>query len=581
MVVLNEEQKKYVECMDDSLVIACPGSGKTRSICSKVSNLLEKNTNPRDHIAVLTFTNRAADEIFDRISLATQIQKNLWLGTIHSFCLEWILRSFQNEIEHLSHGFTLADEFTQYKILGELKSKYKINPFDNINTKFDTNGAYLEKDKTKINILKEYHKELQNLSLIDYDQILYFCYLFLKNNQQAATMLANLFKWIIVDEYQDTQELQYQIIGLLKKSNHFLKVSFVGDPDQAIFAGLGGIAYSKASLENICGVSFKEHSLIGCYRSSQKIIDYYSRYKAQNGSIKSLANITSSSFVKYNNTTAKDSLASTILSIIRHELSSGVADKDICVLSPQWDNLKEIALELKRQAPDISIDAPGVSPISKNRENIWYPLSKILLTESSPENLRRRMKWARESIQYISDLRGSPIEMPALSFLELVNLSKSHNTKGTEFLSDSIQKILLYVGVDLALNELASERLNAFLEGTKKRLADFSIPDDVDTFKSFYKESEGIVLSSFHGVKGEEYEVVIAVGLLKGKIPHWDIVINESVGVQNSEANKLLYVISSRAKSKLYLFSETGYKTKGGKAYEPTPQLAQNYFYDP
>ncbi|MFA6236238.1 MAG: ATP-dependent helicase [Bacteriovorax sp.] len=581
MFVLNEEQKKYVECLDDSLVIACPGSGKTRSICLKVSYLLEQNANPRDHVAVLTFTNRAADEIFDRISLTTQIPKNLWLGTIHSFCLEWILRSFQNEIEHLSRGFTLADEFTQYKILGELKTKYKVNPYDNINTKLDTNGAYLEKDQTKINILKEYHKELKRLALIDYDQVLYFCYLFLKNNQRAATMLGNLFKWIIVDEYQDTQELQYQIIGLLKKFNRFLKVSFVGDPDQAIFAGLGGIAYNKASLEKICGVSFKEHQLVGCYRSSQKIIDYYSKYKAQNGSIKSLANITHSTFIKYNNTISKDSLSLAILSIIRHELSSGVVDKDICVLSPQWDNLKEIALELKRQAPDISIDAPGVSPISKNRENIWFPLSKILLTESSPENFRRRMKWAREAIQFISDLRGSPLEMSALSFLEVVNLSKSSNTKGIEFLSDSIQKTLSFVGVDLALNELANERFNTFLEGTKKRLTDYSIPDDVDTFRSFYKESEGIVLSSFHGVKGEEYEVVIAVGLLKGKVPHWDVVINESIGVQNSEANKLLYVISSRAKSRLYLFSETGYKTKGGKAYEPTTQLTQNYFYDP
>jgi DNA helicase-2/ATP-dependent DNA helicase PcrA len=88
------------------------------------------------------------------------------------------------------------------------------------------------------------------------------------------------------------------------------------------------------------------------------------------------------------------------------------------------------------------------------------------------------------------------------------------------------------------------------------------------------------VISSFHGVKGEEYEVVIAVGLLKGKVPHWNVVINAPIATQNSEANKLLYVISSRAKSKLYLFSETGYKTNKGSPYEPTRQLDQNYLYD-
>jgi DNA helicase-2/ATP-dependent DNA helicase PcrA len=170
--------------------------------------------------------------------------------------------------------------------------------------------------------------------------------------------------------------------------------------------------------------------------------------------------------------------------------------------------------------------------------------------------------------------------MSSLSFLEMVTVSRSDNTKGTEFLSESIQRILSKVGVDLSANQLANERFYSFLEGTRKRITDFLINDDVETFKSFYKESEGVVLSSFHGVKGEEYEVVVAVGLLKGKVPHWNVVINSPIGIQNSEANKLLYVISSRAKSKLYLFSETGYKTNKGKPYEPTPQLTSNHDYD-
>jgi DNA helicase-2/ATP-dependent DNA helicase PcrA len=579
-MILNEEQRKYVECLNDSLVIACPGSGKTRSICSKVSFLLENNCNPRDHFAVLTFTNRAADEIYDRISLATQIPKNLWIGTIHAFCLEWILRSFQNEIKNLAHGFTIADDFTQKKILGDLKNKYKMNFYEGINTKLDTNGAYLEKDNVKRKILQDYHTELQKLNLIDYDQILYICYLFLKSNQQASLMLSKIFKWIIVDEYQDTQELQYQIIGHLKKSNSLLRISFVGDPDQAIFASLGGVAYDKTSLETIFRTSFVKHNLVGCYRSSQKIIDYYSKYKAETGQIKSLSEMKGTTFIKYNNSITKDSLTKKIISIIRQEMSQGVTDKDICVLSPQWENLQEIASDLKKLAPDIPIDAPGVSPISKSRENIWFPLSKILLTESSPENFRRRMKWAREAIQFISELIGSPLGMSSLSFLEMVTVSRSDNTKGTEFLSESIQRILSKVGVDLSANQLANERFYSFLEGTRKRITDFLINDDVETFKSFYKESEGVVLSSFHGVKGEEYEVVVAVGLLKGKVPHWNVVINSPIGIQNSEANKLLYVISSRAKSKLYLFSETGYKTNKGKPYEPTPQLTSNHDYD-
>ena len=89
-MVLNNEQENYVKCMNDSLVIACPGSGKTRSICSKILHLLDQNKNPRDHFAVLTFTNRAAGEIYERISHSSVMPDNLWLGTIHSFCLEWV-----------------------------------------------------------------------------------------------------------------------------------------------------------------------------------------------------------------------------------------------------------------------------------------------------------------------------------------------------------------------------------------------------------------------------------------------------------------------------------------------------------
>jgi len=499
-------------------------------------------------------------------------------GELRVYRAEWVLKSFQDEISELSHGFTIADEFTQNKILADLKSKYSFRFFDSINTKFDTHGQLLETNDKKKALINDYHNELKLKNLIDYDQILYTCYHFLKNNRQATKLISSIFKWIIVDEYQDTQELQYRIIGLLRSRNSELRVSFVGDPDQAIFTSLGGVAYSKSELETICSIPLTEHNLFGCYRSSQKIIDYYSLYKGQKGKIISLSNSQSLSTIHYDKTISKDILPAKIIAVIRQQLSLGVPQDQICVLSPQWDNLQEIVTQLKKVAPDLSLDAPGVSPISKNRENIWYPLSKILLTDSSPENFRKRIKWAREVLKFLKEISGSTLTTP-LQFLEFANSSKSKAAKGTDYLNESIKNVLNLANIDIKANPLIANQLSKFLEGTQKRVTDLGIDNDIETFKSYYREKAGIVLSSFHGVKGEEYEIVIAMGLLRGKIPHWDCIINTS-HLQDSEANKLLYVIASRAKTSLYLFSETGHVTQSRNPYVPTEQFAQSYPYD-
>ena len=91
--------------------------------------------------------------------------------------------------------------------------------------------------------------------------------------------------------------------------------------------------------------------------------------------------------------------------------------------------------------------------------------------------------------------------------------------------------------------------------------------------KNITREKDGVVISTLHGTKGEEYHTVIAFGLLKGYLPHWDIVLNYA-GIAHTETLKLLYVICSRAKENLYLFSECGHYTQKGAPYAPTQELS-------
>lgn len=102
--------------------------------------------------------------------------------------------------------------------------------------------------------------------------------------------------------------------------------------------------------------------------------------------------------------------------------------------------------------------------------------------------------------------------------------------------------------------------------------------DNIDVFRGFFKESSGVVVNSCHGVKGEEYETVIAFGLLRGLVPNWDVIINSSTRAATDAESKMMYVIASRAKKNLYLISENGRKTQSRNAYE-TSYLLGNYDY--
>jgi superfamily I DNA/RNA helicase len=131
-------------------------------------------------------------------------------------------------------------------------------------------------------------------------------------------------------------------------------------------------------------------------------------------------------------------------------------------------------------------------------------------------------------------------------------------------------------------SHLLKQQYDLFFQSIEKRLADkdYEYPDDIESWRKLFKPRSGVVIETCHGVKGEEFEVVIAFGLLQGKLPYWDSIYNANdKGV--SDANKLLYVIASRAKRNLYLISEVGRKTTSKNDYLPTEQLKSiDYEYD-
>jgi superfamily I DNA/RNA helicase len=576
---LNEQQIEAVVESGNILLTACPGSGKTRALTYKIAYELERLTSSKKIIIAVTFTNRAADEIKKRIRNLNADDTNLWAGTIHSFCLEWIIRPYMCYLDELKNGFSISDEYNSERLISELKTEYGLKFWDSVSTRYLPNE---EKEET-VNraLIDDYHKMLSSEKLIDFDQILHYSHKLISTYPKISETLKNMFQLICVDEYQDTQLLQYAILSkIMKGASGSCKMFMVGDSDQAIYGSLGGVAKTKAEIEEEFGTTFNNKELSGNYRSNQKIIDYYRNFQTSTIDIKALgSNANESGNITFNKTVNKDELVVHIVKIISDRLVAGIPEHEICVLAPTWYLVIPMGRKLKSLLPDVKFDAVGLSPLLKNKENVWFKIARLFLVSSSPKTYLTRKRWA---IELINELKEYGVflfetdEFKSKKLLKNINSITSEQADGLKYLEECFLKLFKILEVNISLNEHLQLQWDSFFEGAEKRLEnpDFDLAKDIESFKKMFKHKEGIVVNTCHGIKGEEFDTVIAFGLLHGKLPNW----NEKT---EYAAEKLLYVICSRAKRELHLISEMGRVTSSNRPYNPTAQLnAVVYEYD-
>lgn len=259
--------------------------------------------------------------------------------------------------------------------------------------------------------------------------------------------------------------------------------------------------------------------------------------------------------------------------LIQVSLAAGHAPEEICVLAPWWILLASTTRKLVAMLPDQQFDGPGLVPFSNDLDNFWFKLSKILLTESSPRMLVRRMRWAND---VINDLRDFGVDTPRLTqrlLLRECNAISIPETDGLTYLAQAFAALFERLGIVIDSFPPLVEHREAFFRSSKSRIdklqkAGASYINDVSFFEKVFRERTGITVSTIHGVKGAEFDVVIAFGLLHGMVPHF----NEAAA--DVAASKLLYVVGSRARKHLHLISETGRPQGRHGRYAATEVLA-------
>ena len=573
---LNDKQKSIVEDYDENLyVTACPGSGKTRTLTRKIAYNYNLYPNSSKKIIAITYTSRAANEIQERLETLGIESGSVWVGTIHQFCLSFIIRPFGNSSKRVSKGFKIIDEYVSENYLRDCCKQLgiKYEPYNLPNIRLDKNGELLEIDPAKKKIARLYHKILVDNREIDFDLILKLSFSILEKTPINGLILAKTIRSIFVDEFQDTSECQYDILGKISNANPSIKFLFVGDTDQAIYTSLGGVAKTKQELEALMNLTFFQKQLDGCYRSSQKIINCYSRYQQNSMPITSFAAWKSEQgTIYYSNKTHKNSLPDEIARIIDAELAKGIREEEICIASPRYDILAPLITDLKLRLPGINFRSQDIHPIKPDDLNIFYKISFIAFTEIG-KRVWPRKRISSEVIELFETEYGILIkDMGVIDLLDLINSFSSTKVNALDLLEELIETLLDKLGISRKIHPKVYEDLQDFLEKARERVRKNNLGTSIGSFKNAYETKKGINASTIHKIKGEEYHTVIGIGLLKGYIPNWNNVINDQ-DHGKKEANKTLYVLMSRAKHNLFLFSETGRTTAKGNPYIPTEFL--------
>ena len=589
---LNKEQQKAVNHIDGPmLVLAGAGSGKTKVLTNRIANLIENGISPYNILAI-TFTNKAAKEMKDRVvRLIGKEAYNIQISTFHSLGLK-ILKENYSMLGY-EKNFTIIDSDDVLTIIKKIlkdknMSKDRYNPRE-IKNKISSvknemmsidSFAKVEFDHKVVEVYKEYQQKLKNGNSVDFDDLLILPIKLFRNYPRVLEEYQDRYKYILIDEYQDTNEAQYTFSKLL--SAKYRNIFVVGDNDQAIYAFRG------ANYKNILNFEkdypeAKTILLEENYRSTKTILNAANSVIKNNHERKDKnlwSNNATGNKIKYKEVANEKEEASFVGTEIKRLLSEGINEEDIAVL--YRTNAQSRVIEEEMLKKNIKYRVVG-SFYFYNRKEIKDLLCYLRLINNHKDDvsLLRVINTPRRGIgdKTIETLTEEATTRE-LSLYETISKGKELEfknliedlTKASESLSltELIDEILEKTGIKKELStsklledEIRLENLNEFKGVTKSYEEEYgtaSLEDFLDeiTLVSDMSEhqdsSNRVSLMTVHSVKGLEFDYVFIVGMEEGIFPHYNA-INDGSNSAIEEERRLCYVAITRAKKELYITS--------------------------
>ena len=588
---LNEQQRRAVTYPLDKplLVVAGAGTGKTKTLTSRVSYLVkEKNIIPSQILAV-TFTNKASKEMWERIEQS--IGKQLLEGfapiskTFHSLGVQ-ILREQHHKIS-VNKYFKILDTDDKKSLIKQAMKFHDIDPKQWEPRKISSVISRAKGDKYTAETFKENKNPLTGIAKIvwekyeelkkaeqafDFDDLLSETYFLLKNNSDVLDFYQKRWRYILIDEYQDTNTIQYEIIKLLVGTNKNLFV--VGDGDQNIYSWRG------ADMRNILNFEkdFKGAETIILetnYRSTQNILKAAHEIISKNTERvdKKLVtdNLEGEKIMYYEGFSANQE-ATWVANQTQDYINSGVEPRDIAVLFRT--NFQSRLLEEAFLHRMISYQVVGVKFFSRKEIKDVMAYLRAALNPDSLSDLKRIINEPKRGIGKVSIAKifaGQVEALPAKtrlayeSFQSILTNIRKYTESQTP--SETIKYIIEHAGFKTALSNGNSddiERLENMQELVtyagkyddlenpfEQFLEEVSLLSDQDSLGSNSKDSNSVKLMTIHASKGLEFKYVFVVGLEQGLFP--SIRDDAKSKHEDEEERRLCYVAFTRAKDRLHV----------------------------
>ena len=606
--MLNGPQHKAVMQTDGPiLILAGAGSGKTRVLTHRAAYLIEeKGVNPYQIMAI-TFTNKAAGEMRERINSLVGLGANgIWVATFHATCVR-ILRRFINRIG-FETNFTIYDADDQKALMKDIcksmeidtklyKEKMFLAAISSAKNEligpaeFARNaGDDFEKIK-QAQVYKEYQKALKRNNALDFDDLIFYAVKLFSEDEQVLSHYQERFRYIMVDEYQDTTTAQFKLIWFL--AGKYRNLCVVGDDDQSIYKFRGANIYNILNFEKF----FPEAAVIKLeqnYRSTQNILDAANSVIANNYSRKQKKLWTANgagekiTFCQFIN--GYEEAAFAAKDITEKVFQKGYQYKDCAVL--YRTNAQSRLFEEKFIVSNIPYRIIGGVNFYARKE-IKDLLCYLKTVDNASDDLavrriinipkrgigattigRVQAYAASQEISFYDALKAAD-EIPSIGkaaakIRPFVLLIQSLRSKlGLISLTDLLDEILENTGYVKELQAEGTEEAKARIENIDElisKIADYEQGEEEPTLSGFLEEvalvadidtleeeSNYVVLMTLHSAKGLEFSNVYLAGMEDGLFPSYMSIVSETAAEDIEEERRLAYVGITRAKEHLTL----------------------------
>ena len=606
---LNKEQQQAVQHTEGPLLIlAGAGSGKTKVLTVRIAHLLAQGINPYEILAI-TFTNKAAKEMKSRVEgLVGDVANRIWLSTFHSFCAKFLRFELDNFLGYNSN-FTIYDTSdSQAVIKAALKAL-------NLDDKYYPVGAMIgaiSDAKNKLlfasdfrkqardfyqqkvaDVYEYYERELRKNNALDFDDLLLVAVKLLQSNEAVLDKYSKRFRYVMIDEYQDTNHAQYLLAKLL--ASHWKNIAVVGDADQSIYAWRGADIQNILDFEkdypNCTSIKLEQN-----YRSTKIILDAANAV-IENNEGRPKKNLwtdkTEGAKIQHFIAQSEHEEAAFIGDTIakKHDIH-GVPYGDMAILyrTNAQSRVLEEAL-IKRALPYTMVGGTKFYDRKEIKDVLAY--LRVLYNPFDDLSLLRIINVPKRSIgattvaklQDYARANGTSLFM-TLTQLHLVDTIKGKTKEKLEEFGiliftlvaemedktvlDILESILDRTGYLAQLEESTDPQDQARAENIGELLSvakdfqdtnptgtveDFleqvALVNDVDSFE---QEESKVTLMTLHAAKGLEFPIVFLGGLEEGLFPHSRTLMNPE---EIEEERRLAYVGITRAEKELYISNAT------------------------